>query len=316
MGSDDHYPEERAGAPRGRRRRSAIDRSPGDQRAVRRLRRATTGYVTVAERPLDPADFPGAPPENLVPGSMVFTMTAGAGRPAPPRASGGAWTPGASWRRPDGPGSSLAASRRAPGRARRATRTPRRYAAWAARRCRPRRNGSGPRAAGSTARRSCGVTSPSGRGSGWRTSGTATSRGGTSHGYGADDRRSARSRPTGSACTTWLATCGSGPRTGGRRTPCRRRTTVLRPGDGGDDSLDPAQPQFRSPAQGGQGRLVPVRRQLLPALPPGGPSTADDRHRDEPRRLPMRHASPGRTAAGPGVGLTGQSRRITVTTRP
>ena len=32
-----------------------------------------TGYVTVAERPLDPNDFPGAPPENLVPGSLVFT---------------------------------------------------------------------------------------------------------------------------------------------------------------------------------------------------------------------------------------------------
>src|SRR5262245_54899431 len=31
-----------------------------------------TGYITIAERPLDPADFPGAPPENLVPGSLVF----------------------------------------------------------------------------------------------------------------------------------------------------------------------------------------------------------------------------------------------------
>ena len=80
-------------------------------------------------------------------------------------------------------------------------------------------------------------------------------------------------------------------------------------------SLDPAQPQFRVPAQGGEGRLVPVRRQLLPALPPGGPSPADDRHRDEPRRLPMRHASPPRRL-GRSVGLTGQSRRITVTTRP
>jgi formylglycine-generating enzyme required for sulfatase activity len=27
---------------------------------------ADTGYVTVAERPLDPDQFPGAPPENLV----------------------------------------------------------------------------------------------------------------------------------------------------------------------------------------------------------------------------------------------------------
>src|ERR1700758_139035 len=29
-----------------------------------------TGYITLAERELNPADFLGAPPENLVPGSM------------------------------------------------------------------------------------------------------------------------------------------------------------------------------------------------------------------------------------------------------
>ena len=44
-----------------------------------------TGYVTVAERPLDPADFPGAPAENLQPGSMVFTPTAGPGRSPSPQ---------------------------------------------------------------------------------------------------------------------------------------------------------------------------------------------------------------------------------------
>ena len=36
-----------------------------------------TGYSTVAERELDPAGFPGANPVDLVPGSMVFTPTAG-----------------------------------------------------------------------------------------------------------------------------------------------------------------------------------------------------------------------------------------------
>ena len=35
-----------------------------------------TGYKTLAERPPNPADFPGAPPENLVPGSMLFHKTA------------------------------------------------------------------------------------------------------------------------------------------------------------------------------------------------------------------------------------------------
>ena len=41
-----------------------------------------TGYVTVAERPLNPADYPDAPAENLQPGSMVFHRTRGPGRPA------------------------------------------------------------------------------------------------------------------------------------------------------------------------------------------------------------------------------------------
>ena len=36
-----------------------------------------TGYVTVAERPLDPADFPARPAENLVPGSLSSRRTAG-----------------------------------------------------------------------------------------------------------------------------------------------------------------------------------------------------------------------------------------------
>ena len=31
-----------------------------------------TGYVTVAERPLDPKDYPNADPNLLVPGALVF----------------------------------------------------------------------------------------------------------------------------------------------------------------------------------------------------------------------------------------------------
>jgi formylglycine-generating enzyme len=67
---------------------------------------AATGYVTVAERRLDPKDFPDLPPERLVPGSIVF---------APPKGHSGTlqstdwwrWVPGASWRHPEGPGTSL-----------------------------------------------------------------------------------------------------------------------------------------------------------------------------------------------------------------
>ena len=32
---------------------------------------AATGYVTVAERPLDPAAYPGAKPALLVPGALA-----------------------------------------------------------------------------------------------------------------------------------------------------------------------------------------------------------------------------------------------------
>jgi formylglycine-generating enzyme required for sulfatase activity len=65
-----------------------------------------TGYRTVAERPLDPAMYPGAQPELLTPGAAVFFM--------PTRRvnmndihSRWAYVPGASWRHPEGPGSTI-----------------------------------------------------------------------------------------------------------------------------------------------------------------------------------------------------------------
>jgi formylglycine-generating enzyme len=104
MGSDAHYPEE---APPHDVSVDGfwIDRGPVTNRQFAQFVR-DTGYVTVAERPLDPADFPGAPPENLVPGSLVFTMTPG---PVDLRHINQwwTWTPGASWSSPDGPGSSI-----------------------------------------------------------------------------------------------------------------------------------------------------------------------------------------------------------------
>ncbi|MCD2443510.1 formylglycine-generating enzyme family protein [Agromyces sp. SYSU K20354] len=65
-----------------------------------------TGYVTVAERPLDPADFPGADPAELVPGGLVFTPTPG---PVDLRdwRQWWRWGADASWRAPFGPGSSV-----------------------------------------------------------------------------------------------------------------------------------------------------------------------------------------------------------------
>jgi sulfatase modifying factor 1 len=104
MGSDTHYPEE---APV---HTVEVDGLWMSRFAVTNDEFARfvdeTVYVTVAERPLDPADFPGAPPENLVPGSLVFTMTTG---PVDLRhmSQWWTWTPGASWRHPEGPHSSL-----------------------------------------------------------------------------------------------------------------------------------------------------------------------------------------------------------------
>jgi formylglycine-generating enzyme len=74
---------------------------------------AATGYVTVAERRPRAEDFPGAPAEDLVPGSAVFTP------PRHPVALDDAlqwwrYVPGASWRHPAGPGSDLKGRERQP----------------------------------------------------------------------------------------------------------------------------------------------------------------------------------------------------------
>ena len=104
MGSVDFYPEERPV------HRVAVDGFWMDERPVtagefRRFVR-DTGYVSFCERPLDPADYPGADPEVLVPGSLVFRKTAG---PVDLRDFRNWWeyVPGAYWKRPEGLGSTI-----------------------------------------------------------------------------------------------------------------------------------------------------------------------------------------------------------------
>lgn len=67
---------------------------------------ADTGYVTVAEQPIDPQLYPGADPADLVPGGLVFTPTAG---PVDLRdwRLWWRWAPGACWRHPFGPDSDI-----------------------------------------------------------------------------------------------------------------------------------------------------------------------------------------------------------------
>ncbi|QIK64795.1 formylglycine-generating enzyme family protein [Leucobacter viscericola] len=104
MGSNDHYPEE-APAHRASVAGFRISATAVTNREYAAFVRAT-GYKTVAERPLDPAEFPDAPPENLEAGSMVFTGTPG---PVDLRhlSQWWAWMPGANWKRPFGRGSSI-----------------------------------------------------------------------------------------------------------------------------------------------------------------------------------------------------------------
>ncbi len=65
-----------------------------------------TGYVTIAERTPTKEEFPTAPPENLIAGSVVFDAP---DHPVPLHNHYRWWTyvPGANWRHPEGPESSL-----------------------------------------------------------------------------------------------------------------------------------------------------------------------------------------------------------------
>ncbi|HXW87526.1 MAG TPA: formylglycine-generating enzyme family protein [Streptosporangiaceae bacterium] len=104
MGSDAFYPEERPA------HRAAVDgfwmdTGPVTVADFRRFVKAS-GYRTVAEQPLSPADYPDADPDLLVPGSLVFRRTAG---PVDLREVRQWWAyvPGACWRHPEGPGSDV-----------------------------------------------------------------------------------------------------------------------------------------------------------------------------------------------------------------
>ena len=105
MGSSEFYPEERPV------RRVEVDGFWLDEHPVTvsefRDFVTATGYVTVAERAPDPAQYPDADPALLRPGSLVFQPTRG---PVDLRDVTQWWRylPGAQWRHPLGPGSTAA----------------------------------------------------------------------------------------------------------------------------------------------------------------------------------------------------------------
>ena len=255
----------------------AIDRHPVTVKEFRRFV-TETGHVTDAERAPDPALYPDADPELLVPGSLVFQRTAGpvslqdsahlvALRPR--RLLARARGPRLERPRPPPPSGHphrLRATRRPtpPGRARR---------------CRPRPSGSTPPAAGSTARASPGARRSRRDGkmmANWwqgrfpwenlRLDGyEGTSPVGTfpPNGFGLFD------------------VCGNVWEWTADRFTTARNHIMLRP----------ARPRG-DPAQHDQGRLAPLRALLLPALPARRPPGRGDRHLDEPHRLSLRR--PGR----------------------
>jgi formylglycine-generating enzyme required for sulfatase activity len=105
MGSNRHYPEE---APVRKVTVAGfwMDRHTVTNDEFRHFVEAT-GHVTLAERPADPKDYPGAKPELLAPASIVFQKTRG---PVDLRNPYNWWTyvKGADWRHPRGPDSSIA----------------------------------------------------------------------------------------------------------------------------------------------------------------------------------------------------------------
>jgi len=104
MGSDHHYPEE-APAHRVKVGGFWMDCTSVTNEEFSRFV-ASTGYVTMAERPPQAEDYPDALPEMLVAASAVFSPPPG----AVDRNNAYHWwayVPGADWRHPRGPGSSI-----------------------------------------------------------------------------------------------------------------------------------------------------------------------------------------------------------------
>lgn len=104
LGSDTHYPEE-APARRVQVADFEIDLTPVTNAAFAEFV-AASSYVTVAERVPLAADYPGADPAILIAASMVFLPPVG---PVPlnDHSQWWAYIPGAQWRYPYGPESTI-----------------------------------------------------------------------------------------------------------------------------------------------------------------------------------------------------------------
>jgi sulfatase modifying factor 1 len=306
MGSEDFYPEE---GPVHQVTVDGfwIDAHPVTNAEFRRFVKAT-GYVTVAEHPPDPADYPDADPALLVPGALVFQPARG---PVDLRdwRNWWAWVPGACWRHPEGPGSTLHGRDRHPV-VQVAYADAQAYAAWAGKTL--------PSEAEWEYAARGGLDgavfawgdefAPRGRmlANTWqgefpwrnllldRYAGTSPVGAFPPNGYGLSDM-------TGNV---WEWTSDyfalQHPRRAERPCCVPRHPPGDRPGPGRAD-----------PPPGDQGRLAPVRTQLLPALPAGRPPGRGGRHRHRPHGLSLhpRRPQPMNRPATIVAGVTSADRR-------
>ena len=275
MGSEDFYPDERP-VHRVAVKGFWIDERPVTVGQFRRFVK-DTGYVTLAERPLDPALYPGADPDLLVPGALVFRPT-----PGPVDLSDvhnwWSYTPGACWSRPEGPGSDTYTRGRHPV-TQIAFEDAEAYAAWAGKALPTEAEWEYAARGGLEGKAFAwgDELAPDGemRANFWQgefpwqnqlLDGYAgTSPVGTfpANGYGLYDM-------TGNVWEWTVDLFQPRPTSRSRRAAGRRRA-------GRDD-----------PAPHHQGRLAPVRAELLPALPPRRAPGRGGRHVHGPHRLPLR----------------------------
>ena len=284
MGSDLHYPEE---APV---REVTVDGFWMDEHPVTNLEFLrfvkATGHVTLAEQPPDPAQYPGAKPEMLVAGSVVFEKSAGP-VDLTNHFNWWTWKPGADWRHPEGPESTLHGRERHPV-VHVAFRDAEAYAAWAGKELPTEAEWEFAARGGlDGAEFAWGdELMPKGKAMAntWQGEfphentlvdgyeGTSPVGAFPPNGYGLVDM-------TGNVwewTTDWYASshepaspcCGGGSARGERR---------------------PERPVL-DPAEGDEGRLAPVRAQLLPPLPAGGADGPGGRHVDEPPRISLHRA--------------------------